>query len=453
MSKKILASILCLAGVYSSHAWSQGAASQAPVAAEDDGAYSLGGVQANTGPSLTGAGQSAASPGYELKGIATGSKRAADPVILTTPAPDRGAPIKFENGIFLYPFVFLGVGHNDNVIGTQDNKVSSSITNLQPEFLAEIKRNGDRYTASYAGNYGAYGSSSDDDFAHHDFQVAGDNYFTPRVRMGWMMGYQQETDPRGSTDRAVSTEPDQWHAPIVRGRFIYGAESATGRLEGDVQGMQKRYDNNRQTTEAADLDMTELAGRFYYRIAPRTLLLAEVRNNDIEYVTNTALDSTEQRYYVGATWEATAATTGIFKLGHLRKDFEAETRKDFSGFSWEGTVRWQPTKFSVVDIETSKSTSDPTGFGNFTVHSGLNGTWQHKWTGFVTSRVILGSLESDYDGVNRVDTTRTYGLGVGYDVLRWLSIGADWGYTDRSSTDPTFDFDRTVTMLTVEATL
>lgn len=445
---------VCLAGVYSANAFSQGvSAPKAPVTAGEDGAYSPGRIRTNEGPSLTAPGQAASSPAYELKGIATGSKRGTDQVILTMPAPDRGAPIKFENGIFVYPQAFLGIGHNDNVIGTQTNKIASSITNLQPAVVAELKRGGDRYTASYTGNYGAYGSSSEDDFAHHELQIAGDNYFTSRARMGWLLGYQQETDSRGSTDRAISSEPDKWHAPIVRGRFAYGAESSTGRLEADIQHMQKRYDNNRQFTAAADLDMTELAGRFYYRVAPRTQLLAEFRNNDIEYVTNTVLDSVEQRFYVGATWVATASTTGIIKLGHMRKDFEAESRNDFSGFSWEGTVRWQPTKFSVVDIETSKSTSDPSGFGNFTVHSGLNGVWQHKWTSFVTSKLVLGSLESDYDGVDRVDTTRNYGLGVSYDVLRWLSIGADVAHTDRSSTDPRFDFKRSVSMLTVEATL
>lgn len=453
MRPRSLAILLCLAGTFSANAFAQGATPTQPTAADDDSAYSLGGVSPNPGPSLSAPSQAASSPGYELKGIATGSKRGTDRVILTMQAPDRGAPIKFDTGIFVYPTAFLGIGHNDNVLGTQSDKVSSSITNLQPEVVAELKRNGDRYTASYAGNYGAYGSSGGDDFAHHDVQLAGDNYFTSRARMGWLLGYQQETDPRGSTDRSISARPDRWHAPMLRGRFIYGGEKATGRLEGDIQRMQKRYDNNRDFTAASDLDMTELAGRFYYRVSPRTLVLAEIRNNDIKYVTNTLANSVEQRLYIGATWEATAATTGIFKLGQLRKNFEDGSRDDFSGFSWEGIIRWQPTRFSVVDIETSKSTADPTGFGNYTVNSGLNAVWQHKWTSYVTSKVVLGSLKADYNGAERVDTTRRYGLGVSYDVLRWLSIGADWGHTDRSSTDNTFDFKRNVVMLTIEATL
>lgn len=448
-----IAVLLCCAGIISVNAFAQSASAPQTATPDIDSAYRLGGVSPNPGPSLTAPGQAAASPGYELKGIATGSKRGTDQVILSMPAPDRGAPIKFENGIFVYPQVFLGVGQNDNVIGTQTDKISSSIVNLQPGVVAELKNNGDRYSASYTGNYGAYGSSSDDDFAHHELQVAGDNYFTSRARMGWLLGYQQETDARGSTDRAISTEPDKWHAPMLRGRFIYGGESAIGRVEVDVQHMQKRYDNNRGFTASSELDMTELAGRFYYRVAPRTLVLAEIRNNDIEYVSNTPANSVEQRYYLGATWEATASTTGIFKLGQLRKDFDADSRQDFTGFSWEGTIRWQPTKFSVVDIETSKSTADPTGVGNFTVHSGLDAVWQHKWTSYVTSKVILGSLKSDYDGADRVDTTRNYGLGVTYDVLRWLSIGADWAYTDRRSNNDTFEFKRNVAMFTAEATL
>ena len=180
---------------------------------------------------------------------------------------------------------------------------------------------------------------------------------------------------------------------------------------------------------------------------------AELRSNKIDYLVSTAPSSTEQRTYIGATWDASAATTGIVKVGQLRKDFEDSARKDFTGFSWEATIRWKPTRLSVVDIETSRTTSDPNGLGNYVVNSGLDAVWQHKWTGYVKSTVLVGTLESKYDGVNRTDDTRNYGLGLSYDVLRWLTIGVDWRHTDRGSSDSTYDFKRNVLMATFEATL
>lgn len=443
----------CLAGMLSSVAHAQTVPATAPAPQGGADGYSLGSVDTGSKPSVTGANQSASSAGYDLMGSATAGRRQSGELILTADIPEGSAPARFDNGIFVYPLVLLGIGHNDNVLGDRDDRTSSSITSLQPEIVAEIKTGGDRYTASYSGNYGIYADSRDDNFAHHDLKIAGDNYFSARARMGWMLGYLEQSDARGSTDRVQSDEPDKWHAPVLRGRFIYGAPEATGRVEADVQHMRKRYDNNRDVTVLSDLDMTEVAGRFLYRVAPRTLVLAEVRNKDTDYVRSEGPGSDEQRYLVGATWEATAATTGIVKLGMLKKDFTGASGRDFDGFSWEAAVRWQPTSFSVVDLETSREVADPTGIGNYVLNSGFDVLWQHKWTSYVTSRVALGTLESEFDGVDRTDKTYTYGFGVGYAMRRWLNLGVDWRHTDRSSSDSIFDFRRNVVMFTVEATL
>ena len=48
-------------------------------------------------------------------------------------------------------------------------------------------------------------------------------------------------------------------------------------------------------------------------MAPKTQLLFQAKQTEIDYkrILLTNQDSTETRYYVGATWDATALTSGI----------------------------------------------------------------------------------------------------------------------------------------------
>ncbi|MBY0463542.1 MAG: outer membrane beta-barrel protein, partial [Burkholderiales bacterium] len=195
----------------------------------------------NTAPVAPGA--------YDLAGI--GRRDAAQETILTEPV--SGVPVRFENGVFVFPSALVGLGHNDNVIGTAAGKISSIITSIQPRVVAEVKKSGDRYTLTYNGNLTQYAGSSADNFNSHEFTLAGDNYFSARSRLGWSAAYISSADPRGSTDRVQSAEPDRWHAPVLQGKYIYGAKGAQGRFEVDGGLQAKRYDNNRLFTVASDV--------------------------------------------------------------------------------------------------------------------------------------------------------------------------------------------------------
>ena len=368
-------------------------------------------------------------------------------------APAMGAPAKMGS-IYLYPYLMVGLGRNDNVLGTNTNEISSSLFELRPRIVAEAVNSGDRYTLQYSGDYGHYADSEDDDFDYHDLTLAGDNRFSTRMDLGWRVGYTKRSDPRGSNDTAYGTDPNAWHAPVINALFGYGADGAKGRFEAELGLMNKRYDNNKAATESFNLDTTNLAGRFFYRVAPKTRMLFEVRHTDSDYTLATSTqDNTENLYNVGVTWDTTAATTGIFKLGRLEKDFDAASRKDFSGTSWEGTVRWSPRTYSTFDLTTSRNTADSSGQGDFIINRNLALNWNHKWNDRFGTSVSLGSLKSDYEGVTRSDDTRTFSVGASYDMRRWLRLGANLTRTDRSSDVSTYQYDRNMLMLTVEGTL
>lgn len=399
-------------------------------------------------PGTTGsASQLSATPSYELAGI--GRRSNTQERILT--APTNGLPIRFDNGIYVYTSATGGLGHNSNVTGVNTGAISSNFYSLQPEVVGELKKSGDRYTLRYAGNYTKYSGSSADNFNHHFFDLAGDNYFDSRTRLGWDLGYVDQTDARGSTSVTVNT-PNRWTAPTARAVFTYGAPQAQGRVEVEGNYVQKRYQNNRDVTTSFDTNLTTVAGRFFYRVMPRTSMIFEVRQTNADYQTATASTNTDRRYYIGATWDATAKTSGTFKLGQAEKKFSNTSIRN-SALSWEGSVRWSPLTYSTFDLITSKAPSDATGVGNYLVNTATSLQWNHRWASNLSSRASLGTVKTDFSGAGRTDTTNNVGIGAFYEFGRNWRAGAEYTYTDRSSNQNTFNFNRNVTFVSIQGTL
>lgn len=433
------------------------ATSSSPGAAADE-VPSLG-LPGIKGPSFYGgdaaiaSGQGAATAGYELSGSGIGSARTPEQAGILTSA-SKGRAVRFDNGIFVYPALTTGIGYNDNVAGSSTNEKGSTVFFLRPELVAELKRSGDRYTFSYDGNFGRYASSSEDNFNHHDLWLAGDNYLTSRARLGWGVGYQVRSDARGATDRAGASEPDRWRAPVARVVGIYGAPKAIGRIELEGSLMQKRYENNRINTRASDVDTSMLSARFFYRFMPRTSLLFEARNTWAGYKLATSTqDNSDTRLYTGLVWDATAKTTGSIKLGRAYKNFDHSSRRDASAGSWEAGVAWTPMTYSKFELASSRAFADSTGTGNFVTNTGTMLAWTHKWASYMTSNLNAGYVKSDYDGINRDDKTSNYGIGFYRELGYNFRLGASWNHTKRDSNIDILDFERDVTMLTLEAIL
>ena len=446
VTKTTTACLLMLAGTFSVHA--QTAEPKAATVPESD---SLTGPTFNTPTGKPAVSAAPVAPGtYDLAGI--GRRDATQETILTEPV--SGVPVRFENGVFVFPTAVVGLGHNDNVIGVAAGKISSLITSIQPRVVAEVKKSGDRYTLTYNGNLTQYASSSADNLSSHEFTLAGDNYFSARSRLGWSAAYISNADPRGTTDRVQSAEPDRWHAPVLQGLYIYGAKGAQGRFEVDGSLQAKRYDNNRLFTVASDVDIQAVAGRFFWRVMPKTSAVFELRHITSDYKLATSLnDNRDTRVLVGLEWDAAAKTTGSFKIGHQSKNFDSSVMKDASAATYEGAIKWSPLTYSVVEATIGRAAADSTGVGDYTTNTSANLAWTHKWKSYLTSRVTAGTIKSDFANASRSDTQRYIGVGVFYELNRNFRAGLELANTRRSSNLSIYDFTRNTTFLSLEGTL
>lgn len=380
---------------------------------------------------------------FESSGIPVSTKRAINPIRLT-------------DGINLFADVGTAFGYDDNVTqAASGSEVTSSFFRIRPTLTAQSKYRADTYNLSYKGDYVNYPSYSPNTLMQNDLIFAAQNVFTARNALAWGASAGDHYDPVGSTDRSVgSSKADHYHAMAANATYRYGAEEAKGRLEFDLGAGSKRYQNNRASTESADVDNLNLGARFYYRVAPKTRLLGEVRRTNYNYVNDlNQLENVDTRYYAGASWDATSAVTGTVKIGEQVKDYKNEAlHKDYSGLSWEASLRWKPLTYSSFDLVTGRSANDPSGSNaGVPIAKNLSLAWNHDWTSYVHSKLMAGRMRTNYNGDGRKDVEDAYSAGVMYDMRRWLGIGLEYSYARRDSSLNVYDYTRRISMLKVEA--
>lgn len=369
------------------------------------------------------------------------------------PTAAGGIPV---GPLTVYPGIDLAHGYDDNLFLRQNDRATSSYTVVSPYVRAEGKTGPHRFDVGLRIDQGRYHSSPADSYIDYALVGNGEFVFSGRAGLKLRAEHRHGHEGRGSTDRGVSATPDEFDNTGIDGVFRYGAAGARGRIEVDAGAFARRYTNNRDSTAASDRDTMQVGGTFFWRVMPRTEVLAQVGYRNIDYVLGgSTQDSTETRYLAGVKWEATAATTGTAKFGRQIKKFDSAGRQDFSGSSWDVGVRWSPLTYSVFDFVSSKQTGESTGVGDTVVGTNYGVTWSHAWSSRLRTQALASYRNDAFvgGGVSREDNNTSFGLKVAYDFRRWLRLGAEVTHTERESNDSTFNYKRNLLLFTVGATL
>jgi polysaccharide biosynthesis protein VpsM len=370
----------------------------------------------------------------------------------TNPEGPRGAEI--ADGIVLFPYANLSFGRDDNILLSNTNKRASNFTLLNPGLRLLTRGELGQFAVDYDLKRAIYNSSSDDDY--RDSRLAATVDLIPASSLGFRIGglYSLGHDPRGSTDRGVSAEPDKYDLSGANALIALGANGARGRIEVEGGSYKRHYTNNRATTFLSDRSNDAAAARFFVRIAPKTSLVFEAREDKFDYESSASIfDSKERRYLGGITWDVTAITSGTFKVGRIKKNFDNPALKDYSGTGWEGNVRWSPLSYSVIDFNTAKTFMEATGLGEFILTKRYGAVWTHGWNSRFTSALTAVRTDDAYNGFARNDKSTSVGLKLGYKFMPNLTIGGEVTHTKRDSNISVFEYKKNVYMLTIGVSL
>ncbi|NRA22666.1 MAG: outer membrane beta-barrel protein [Oceanospirillaceae bacterium] len=355
----------------------------------------------------------------------------------------------------LFPSLNVITGYDDNILSTETNKISSWITRISPSFLLEAEDHNTLLRVGYSLEKGILHSSSPDNYLDHNFTTSINYIANSRNRFDLQASYIVGHEARGDEDGGAissTSSPLEYDLKTIQGIYTYGRKEATGIIELRARYQDKEFTNFRLVTLSRDYEQVDLGAEFKYRLTAKTSAIANITRNDIDYDTSNR-DSTNMRYLLGATWEATAKTSGTIKVGWSEKDFKDASLDDGSGGTWDAEIYWNPKSYSTFIFSSGQEYGESTTAASYIDTNTYGINWQHFWKDNIKSTVAVNILEENYSNSIRKDTTDTFLLGLNYEMKRWLNLGLGYTYTDKDSNINALSFKKNSIMFTVQASL
>jgi hypothetical protein len=366
---------------------------------------------------------------------------------------DSPAPAVQLGAITAYPGFTVLEKRDSNPFRTNVAK-GSTVSVLSPSVMLETKRADQEYSLNYRADAGMFSGSSADNYIDHSFLGSAVLPLSMRASVNIRPEYKIGHDDRGSLPGVAASRND-WQSKSLSGSFQYGAEESKAKIVLDAGYVDRQYQNNRAVTAAMDKNTTDIGAAFHYRVMPKTTMFLQATNTGIAYkLPGSTLNGSEQRYMAGVTWDATAQTSGSFKLGMQQKKFNApSTRPNFSGTGWEGNARWSPRDYARADLMTSRKTSESTGVGNFVLVTNSTLDFGYDLTSRTTLHVNAIKMTEDFSGAGRVDNTNTFGLKAEYKVLKWVTGIVEYSDAKKKSSAAINDYSRKILAVSLRSDL
>lgn len=358
--------------------------------------------------------------------------------------------IKLADGLNFTPTLKVSESYDDNFREVENDEESSWITTIAPTFTLGAEGRKSAYKVSYSAVSDTFHSSHKDNNTDHHLTGDLGLEFDARNRLKLNAGYHDVEETAG-LDQKV--ENDMYNTKNLGGVYTYGAESARAQIDFGANYEEMRYTNSDHLNADKERDTTALRSTFYYRVAPKTKLLLEGRHTDYNYVSNDRLNSENMGLLAGATWEATAKTTGTVKLGREKKDFDDSSIGEKSGGMWEVGVAWEPRTYSRFNLNTRQGFDEGDSGASTIKTQTTTLSWDHDWAERLTSNVSYTRRDQDYQDIQREDNADIFGIGLTYEMRRWLDIGIGYKYAENDSDAANESYERNIYALTINASL
>ena len=358
--------------------------------------------------------------------------------------------------IQIHPAFTYELTHESNIFKEREGERSDFIHVLRPGVRVLYRGEGDNFLeAGYGLGAIKYADYTDNNYIEHNAMLAG-MYHTPMGFYGRLDDkFSHTADPLGSSNSYRDNDPKvrRWFNEGVLG---LGYERNRLRIELNYANHYERYLEDEDGWQNRNDHQYRLQG--YYRILPRTSLLAQYRLTDINYTnqnngdnsrgidSDTSQDALFHQFFVGLNFDPTGKVNGELKLGLGYKNYVNE--EDWNGEEYEDVTTWlaetnldwamsAKTKFNVTFSRSLEDSTESyaTRFTTTALGLGIRHTFFEQFTAYARTGYSL----DDYDNTSstldsRHDETFTAGAGIEYQLKNWikdwLTIGLGYSFED-----------------------
>ncbi|GLP96016.1 outer membrane beta-barrel protein [Paraferrimonas sedimenticola] len=372
-------------------------------------------------------------------------------------------PYVTDSGVELEPWLKVTGIHDDNLLRSQTNKLSTSGTFIEPGVKVRLNPGSAQFNLGYRLNRGDYYQSKVDNFTDHFGDVGLQWEITRRNRLSLVYDFSKRHEGRGygfSEGRGeLFDKPLTYDRNNAEAIYGFGGVDAAGRLELSVRYRDKKYTNFEEVTQFQNLKEMRYRGTFFYQMAPKTDLLFEIIRNDSRYDVQRpdflSRDNDDYFGYVGASMTSDSAqVVGDIRLGYQNKRFKQGNRDKFNDFSWDVGLTWNLKTYSRIELSTSQRAKNPNQeTGNYVKQTLGRVAWRHAWVERFSSTLEYYHANDDYNGIVRNDKLNQYGVSFEYDMRRWLSFAVGYVHGDKTSNAEGIGFKQNRYTLSVHVTL
>jgi hypothetical protein len=338
----------------------------------------------------------------------------------------------------------LSVISDSNITRTVEKTPDkAAIFSPQLQFLNSIGQH--NFIFGYQGDFVVYDDNSQFNYNEHELKLRAMFDHSYQINSEFTLGYQEKVEDPGSNNAQTESinNFNQLTRKFAEVKFYYGTKASSGQFVVGLVHNQQRYTNNQQSFRS--LDRNQFTGTFFYRLAPKTRLLLEASvaaNDNIVATEFTDQSSDANIYLAGVEWEATAATSGTFKLGYQSTIFDNAQLNDLTGLSYLLDISWQPSTYSRFTIGASRLTNESAqqDIGG-AINAGYSLALKQDFTPLTSLNVKYEQDKSDFNSAqNRTDKRKRFEVRFAHSLRAWLDISLNFRHWTRSSNEALFNF-------------
>ena len=160
-------------------------------------------------------------------------------------------------------------------------------------------------------------------------------------------------------------------------------------------------------------------------------------------------DSDEFRILAGLRWTRGVFGSGSLGVGYQNKRFATDERDTFSGLSWSAGIEWHPLARLSLTLDSSRASVEPPLDGDFIRQVQHLIALDYTLYDHIAVGLDLRYLDQAFFGIERNETTLTYGADLDYQFRSNIVVTGYYHYQDKASSLPGFSFEQNVVGLRV----
>lgn len=348
------------------------------------------------------------------------------------------------------PFLSVREEYDDNIYLTDTNEKSDWITTVSPGFTIEPRTTKHKFTFDYYADLKFFADCDGENNYNHTTNAEAQFLFN-KVRLGFANTFRYFSEQAGSEDTNRVDRTQDYVRTLVTFDFNkldlslgynyklenYRSNAAIGAFRG-------------QALTYKDLERNEHEGEIEaaFKLWPKTALLFSGIYGTIDHDTGKKSDSDYFDVLTGLRGQPTAKCAVEGKIGYRAQDYK-DYDNDFESLIFEGSLIEDFTsrdtlRLDFLRISNETNYKDNAYYKNTFFGAGYTHGFTDKVSGSIDFSYQRNSYPTETTETGKTDKREddfwSYGIGVSYELSKWLIADVKYEYLSRNSNFSTFDY-------------